>query len=152
MKFHLIKKTLGSTRVMAPSKLRFQLYDSDGNRLTISLEGNVSRDKVLQILDLFEIMGGLSPNPPLKGFEAQQPDATKLERLKAIIKGHFPIGWFSSKEIQLAYEETYKEPIALSTVSTYLQRLSEGGFLMKAGSRAERRYKMAKASQITKKI
>ncbi|MEM3019224.1 MAG: hypothetical protein QXO92_03115 [Candidatus Bathyarchaeia archaeon] len=137
---------------MAPSKLRFQLYDSDGNRLTISLEGNVSRDKVLQILDLFEIMGGLSPNPPLKGFEAQQPDATKLERLKAIIKGHFPIGWFSSKEIQLAYEETYKEPIALSTVSTYLQRLSEGGFLMKAGSRAERRYKMAKASQIMKKI
>ncbi|MBS7608942.1 hypothetical protein KEJ36_01640 [Candidatus Bathyarchaeota archaeon] len=137
---------------MAPSKLRFQLYDSDGNRLTISLEGNVSRDKVLQILDLFEMMGGLSKNHPLERFEGQQPDTTKLERIKGIIKGHFPIGWFSSKEIQLTYEDVFKEPIALSTVSTYLQRLSETGFLMKAGSRAERRYKMAKFSQMMKNV
>jgi hypothetical protein len=136
---------------MAPSKLRFQLYDSDGNRLTISLEGNVSREKVLQILDLLEIMGGLSTSPPSSGFGDKQPDTTKLERIKGMIKEHFSIGWFSSKDLQLAYEEAWKEPIALSTVSTYLQRLSEGGFLMKSGSRTARRYKMVKPPQVMKK-
>ncbi|MCD6444916.1 hypothetical protein CW710_00995 [Candidatus Bathyarchaeota archaeon] len=124
---------------MPKSKLRFEAEDESGVKLTITLEGNLSRDKVLQVLDLVELMGGLSKNAkPTRSLEG----STKLEKIKKLIVERLPMEWFSSRDVQAEYEELYGEPIRLSTVSTYLQRLHSSGFLLRSGSRAMRTYKL----------
>ncbi|RLI29303.1 hypothetical protein DRO58_00055 [Candidatus Bathyarchaeota archaeon] len=124
---------------MPRSKLRFEAEDESGVKLTITLEGNLSREKVLQVLDLVELMGGLSSNSKhVKSFEG----STKLEKIKKLIVERLSVGWFSSRDVQAEYEELYGEPIRLSTVSTYLKRLHNSGFLLRSGSRAMRAYKL----------
>jgi predicted transcriptional regulator len=54
--------------------------------------------------------------------------------------------WFSSREVQSVYEQEFKEPISLSTVATYLSRMTEKGFLMKVGSSRSLKYKLAAGS------
>lgn len=124
---------------MPKSKLRFEAEDESGVKMTITLEGAISREKILQILDLVELMGGLSVSSKhSKTFEG----STKLEKIKKLIIERLPVGWFSSRDVQAEYEELYGEPIRLSTVSTYLQRLHNSGFLLRSGSRAMRTYKL----------
>lgn len=126
---------------MPKSRLKFEAEDESGGKLTITLEGSVSRDKILQILDLIELMGGLSTN---KQTATDDDSSTKLERIKKIIMEKFAVGWFSSRDVQAEYESSYNEQIRLSTVSTYLQRLHSSGFLLRSGSRAMRNYKLNK--------
>ena len=125
---------------MPARKMRIEVFDSEGNKYTISLEGNISREKAIKILDLIELLGGIpSGNPVL----ANSPYKTaKIEKVKAIIERRFPLVWFSSREIQEAYEDEFKEPISLSTVSTYLSRLADRGFLMVSSNSRTKRYRM----------
>lgn len=125
---------------MPARKMRVEVFDSEGNKYTISLEGNISRDKAVKILDLIELLGGIPSNNPVA---TDFPHKTsKIERVKAIIERKFPVTWFSSREIREAYEDEFKEPINLSTVSTYLSRLADRGFLMASSNSRVKRYRM----------
>ncbi|MEM2848885.1 MAG: hypothetical protein QXI36_01255 [Candidatus Bathyarchaeia archaeon] len=128
---------------MPKSKLKFEAEDETGGKLTITLEGAISRNKILQVLDLVELMGGLSNG---KQYNDESESSTKLERIKRIIMDKLAVGWFSSRDVQGEYESVYNEQIRLSTVSTYLQRLHNSGFLLRSGSRAMRNYKLNKMS------
>jgi len=125
---------------MPARKMRIEVFDSEGNKYTISLEGNISREKAVKILDLIELLGGIpSSNPVSAGSSHKMP---KIEKVKAIIEKNFPLTWFSSREVQEAYEDEFKEPINLSTVSTYLSRLTDRGFLMASSNSRVKRYRM----------
>jgi len=125
---------------MPARKMRIEVFDSEGNKYTISLEGNISREKAVKILDLIELLGGIpSSNPVSAGSPHKMP---KIEKVKAIIEKNFPLTWFSSREVQEAYEDEFKEPINLSTVSTYLSRLTDRGFLMASSNSRVKRYRM----------
>jgi len=125
---------------MPARKMRIEVFDGEGNKYTISLEGNISREKAVKILDLIELLGGIPSSNPVS---ANSPfKAAKIEKVKAIIEKKFPLVWFSSKEIQEAYENEFKEPINLSTVSTYLSRLADRGFLIANSNSRVKRYRM----------
>jgi len=69
-----------------------------------------------------------------------------------LVQKHFPIVWFSSKEVQSAYEQEFKEPVSLSTVATYLTRLASKGILTKRGPSNSLKYKLVLGSpQVTLK-
>ncbi len=127
---------------MGSSRFRIQAFDRKGNRFAVSFEGRVSRDKVLQVLDMVELLGGLPSEKAVDLDQAGAEPLTKLERVKSTILDAFATGWFSSKDLQASYEEAYGVPLALSTASTYLQRLAFEGFLLRSGSRAARRYRL----------
>jgi len=127
-------------------KMRIEVFDSEGNKYTISLEGNISREKAIKVLDLVELLGGVPPSNPLLTGSQQKP--TKIEKVKLLVEKCFPLMWFSSKEIQNAYENEFREPISLSTISTYLSRLVDRGFLLVNSSSRTKRYKMI--TEITK--
>jgi hypothetical protein len=59
-----------------------------------------------------------------------------------VIDKDFPTIWFSSREVQLIYEKEFKEPIGLSTVSTYLSRMADRGFLIKNQASGRPKYRM----------
>ena len=131
---------------MPARKMRIEVFDSEGNKYTISLEGNISREKAIKILDLVELLGGIPSSNPILANSSQK--ITKIEKVKMLIEKRFPIIWFSSREVQEAYENEFREPISLSTISTYLSRLADRGFLMVNSNSRTKRYKMV--TEITK--
>ncbi len=131
---------------MPARKMRIEVFDSEGNKYTISLEGNISREKAIKILDLVELLGGIPSSNPILADSSQK--ITKSEKVKMLIEKRFPIIWFSSREVQEAYENEFREPVSLSTISTYLSRLADRGFLMVNSNSRTKRYKMV--TEITK--
>ncbi len=129
---------------MPTRKIRVELFDSDGNRYTIAFEGQITREKAVRLLDLVELLGGVPTNE--NGDTTTVPqniNSTKYNKVQLITKKHYLLTWFTSKEIQYAYEQEYKEPISLSTISTYLSRLANNGMLMKTGSQNSLKYKLS---------
>jgi hypothetical protein len=126
-------------------KMRVELFDSDGNRYTIAFEGQVTRDKALRLLDLVELLGsapGENPNVNV-GTASANKALSRFEKVQMVIQKNFPLIWFSSKDIQSIYEQELKEPVGLSTVSTYLSRMSTKGMLLRTGGSNNLKYKTA---------
>ena len=130
---------------MPARKMRVELFDSEGNRYTIAFEGQVTRDKALRLLDLVELLGGM----PSEGATSSAGNVltgnnlSRFEKVRLVIQKNFPLIWFSSKDIQSVYEQELKEPISLSTVSTYLARMTKRGLLLRAGESSNLKYKVA---------
>ncbi|MCW4045547.1 MAG: hypothetical protein NWE94_08540 [Candidatus Bathyarchaeota archaeon] len=130
---------------MPARKMRVELFDSEGNRYTIAFEGQITRDKAVRLLDLVELLGGMpgeSANPNL-GSAVVGKSSSRFEKVRLVIQKSFPLVWFSSRDVQSAYEQDLKEPISLSTVSTYLARMSNRGLLLRNGEGSSLQYKLA---------
>ena len=115
---------------MPTKKMRVEIFNG-GDRYTITFEGQITRDKALRLLDLVELLGGM----PVVNPETTRPtsEISKIEKVRLAAEKNFPVGWFSSKELQTIYEKQFNEPISLSTASTYLSRLADRGFFIKKG-------------------
>ena len=127
---------------MPTKKMRFEIFNN-GDRYTITFEGQVTRDKALRLLDLVELLGGM----PEVSEESNRSisEMPKIDKVRLVAEKSFPMGWFSSKELQTAYEKQFNEPIPLSTTSTYLSRLADRGFFMKKGASNQLRYRIMTA-------
>jgi len=133
---------------MPARKMRVEISDGNGDRYTITFEGQVTREKALRLLDLVELLGGMPTVNP--GWNGPTSELSKIDKIRLVVEKSFPIGWFSSRDIQSAYEEEFKEPISLSTVSTYLSRMADRGILTKNGVSNRRRYKiMTEVSKVS---
>lgn len=128
---------------MPARKMRVELFDSDGNRYTIAFEGQVTRDKALRLLDLVELLGGAPNEPSTAGSTSSLTNnlLSRFEKVQAVIQKSFPLIWFSSRDIQSVYEQELKEPVSLSTVSTYLSRMASKGMLLRTGGPNNLKYK-----------
>ena len=120
--------------------MRVDVFDDGGNRYSITFEGQVTREKALRLLEIVELLGGMPGTNP----EESKPisELAKLDKVRSLLEKNFPLVWFSSKEVQTLYERELKEPISLSTVSTYLSRLTERGLLFKTSEFNKKRYRM----------
>lgn len=125
---------------MPTRKLRLEVFDSQGNRYTITCEGSVNKEKVLRMLDLVELVGDAGDEN--ERWRRTSPANTKFEKIRTTVEQQFPLEWFSSQDAKKACERTMREHLSLSTVSTYLARLADRGFLMRKGSSNQRRYKI----------
>ncbi|MDJ0269024.1 MAG: hypothetical protein NXY59_00445 [Aigarchaeota archaeon] len=102
-------------------RIKLEMVNEEGERLTLIFEGRMSREKLLQLADFMELYGGESG--------ARQRPSNKLSRLIAVIEKHFPFTGFTTRDVMEAYRLEYREPITLSTASTYLSRLADRGYL-----------------------
>jgi hypothetical protein len=129
---------------MPARKIRVELFDGEGNRYTLGFEGQVTRDKALRLIEIVELLGGAPSEGSTVATGSSLPDRvlSRFEKVQAVIQKGFPLVWFSSRDIQLAYEQELKEPISLSTVSTYLSRMTSKGMLLRTGGPNSLKYKM----------
>jgi hypothetical protein len=125
---------------MPARKMKVDVFDTSGNRYSITFEGQVTRDKALRILEIVELLGGMPGGKPTETKSVSE--LAKQDKVRFLVERNFPLVWFSSKEAQILYERELKEPISLSTVSTYLSRLAERGFLLKTNMASKKRYRM----------
>lgn len=134
---------------MPARKMRVELFDNEGNRYTVAFEGQVTRDKALRLLDLVELLGGMPGENQPTSTTVSTPvvgKVSRFEKVRSVVQKSFPIVWFSSKDVQSVYEQDLKEPVSLSTVSTYLARMANKGFLLRSGSSNNLKYKVATTS------
>ena len=110
---------------MRPRRLKVEFYDAEGVRHSIAIDGPVTREKVEKMLDLVELMGGTSRASPMAPGSSQR----KFDRLTSMIISQLKDRSFSSTSVKRAFESSFREKIPLSTVSTYLARLSDRGVL-----------------------
>lgn len=127
---------------MANKRIRIDMEDSDGAKYDIKLEGNVTREKILKIFELMDLMN-----------IEQESDSQTLDTIGAkiwnIIDKYFPMGKFTSTEILEKFEDEYNEPIKLSIVSTYLARFNTKGRIERTRKGREWTYQTIKISQKT---
>jgi hypothetical protein len=125
---------------MAKKRIRIDLEDSDGAKYNFNIEGNITRDKVLKI---FEMMNLLNIE--------DQDEAPQLDSVGAkiwhIINKYFPMGKFTSTEILEKFEDEYNEPIKLSIISTYLARFNTKGRIDRLRNGREWVYQITKVAQ-----
>ncbi len=137
---------------MPAKKMRVELFDNEGNRYTIAFEGQITRDKAVRLMDLVELLGGMSDEkaPQSVGQSTITTSSSRTERVRSLVQRSFPLIWFSSKDVQTAYEQEFKEPVTLSTVSTYLSRMASKGWLARSGNGNNLKYRLAPNVPLTK--
>ncbi len=125
---------------MAKKRIRIDMEDSDGARYDIKIEGNVTRDKVLKIFEMMDLMN----------IEEEQ-ETTNMDSVGSkiwhVVDKFFPIGKFTSTNILEKYEDEFNEPVKLSVISTYLSRFSSKGRIDRVRTGREWTYQTIKIAQ-----
>ena len=128
---------------MAKKRIRIDMEDSDGARYDIKLEGNVTKDKILKIFEMMDLMN----------IEEEQ-EATNMDSVGSkiwnIIDKFFPMAKFTSTNILEKYEDEYNEPVKLSIISTYLSRFATKGRVNRTRTGREWTYQIIKIVQNNK--
>ncbi len=125
---------------MAKKRIRIDMEDSDGARYDIKLEGNVTKDKILKIFEMMDLMN----------IEEEQ-EPTNMDSVGSkiwnIVDKFFPMGKFTSTNILEKYEDEYNEPVKLSIISTYLSRFATKGRVNRTRTGREWTYQTIKITQ-----
>ncbi len=120
--------------------MRIDMEDADGARYDIKLEGNVTREKVLKIFEMMDLMN----------IEEEQ-EATNMDSVGSkiwhIVDKFFPMGKFTSTTILEKYEDEFNEPVKLSVISTYLSRFASKGRIDRVRTGREWTYQAIKIGQ-----
>ena len=125
---------------MAKKRIRIDMEDSDGARYDIKLEGNVTKDKILKIFEMMDLMNIE---------EEQEPTNMNSvgSKIWNIVDKFFPMGKFTSTNILEKYEDEYNEPVKLSIISTYLSRFATKGRVNRTRTGREWTYQTIKIAQ-----
>ena len=125
---------------MAKKRIRIDMEDSDGARYDIKLEGNVTKDKILKIFEMMDLMNIEEEEIP-----------TNMDSIGSkiwnIVDKFFPMGKFTSTNILEKYEDEYNEPVKLSIISTYLSRFATKGRVNRTRTGREWTYQSIKIAQ-----
>jgi hypothetical protein len=133
---------------MSSGKKRFkiELEDAEGSKYNVSLEGNISKEKILKIVEFMDLINiesnGNNENEIYKSNRAAP--ASVGDKIWSLVESKFPYGGFTSTDILELYEDQYNEPIKLSIISTYLSRYAERGRLIRTRQGKEWVYKMTR--------
>lgn len=126
---------------MAKKRIRIDMEDADGARYDIKLEGNVTREKVLKIFEMMDLMN----------IEEEEQKTMNMDSIGSkiwhIVDKFFPMGKFTSTNILEKYEDEYNEPVKLSIISTYLSRFSTKGKIDRMRTGREWTYQPIKLNQ-----
>src|SRR2546425_3855143 len=138
-------KVLTRLITMTKKKIRIDLEDADGAKYNLSLEGNVTRNKMLKIFELMDLIN-----------IEEQEESSQLDSIGSkiwyIVDRNFPMGKFTSSQILEKYEDEYGEPIKLSIVSTYLARFATKGKIVRERQGREWAYQIIKLAQKQPKL
>jgi hypothetical protein len=106
--------------------VKIEFEGKDGERYTIKLEGKISKEKVLKMMDMYELLTHQND-------EADDIDlASAFGKVQSLIKNDFALRQFSSDEVQELFEDRFQQPISLAAVGVYLLRLVDQGVLRRS--------------------
>ena len=127
------------------------MEDSEGAKYKFDIEGNVTREKVLKLFELMDIMN-------LEDDQKTPELETLGGKIWYIIENYFPAGKFTSTAVLEKYEDEYnepdavyhqrkKQPIKLSVISTYLARFYSQNKIVRTRTGREWSYQVTRLIQ-----
>ncbi len=137
-------------------KIKIELEDDDGGKYNLSLEGNLSKDKIQKVLQLVESLNiskeefntlnksnHILNNVIPKDIDKNNHSLNSIEsRIWALIENNFAFSSFTSSDVVESYESLYQEQLQLSLISTYLSRYTDKNKLMRSKRGKEWIYKL----------
>ncbi len=123
-------------------KIKIEFEDAEGSKYNLSLDGDISKNKILKV---YELMESLNTQVPLEsdnngkerrglaqGYIRPGDNLVSVgSKIWFIIENKFPSSTFTSSDIQDMYEEEYKESMRLDAIATYLSRYANRGKLVR---------------------
>ncbi len=116
-------------------RLRVEFCDENGEQVTVAISGQHAKDRLLQIINLFE-------NSESLNHQEDNVTMTSMQKIIEMIRTKVNAVWFTGKDLSLLYGEKYHETIKPSTISTYLSRLYTNGYLERKGNRSCWQYRL----------
>ena len=140
---------------LGKKKIKIEVEDAEGDKYNLSLEGNMSKEKVMKVMELMEaINNGKSEPTEFNNYHTSNQAQENLNSLSSkiwrIVEGKFPFTSFTSTDILDMYTEEYNEPIKLDVIATYLSRYHKKGKLLRSKGGKEWIYKLYKQSGLTR--
>ena len=124
---------------MNQKRIRIDVQDKDGAKYDFKIEGNVTKEKVLKIFELMDL---------INIEEEQAPNLDSVGgKIWNVTENSFPTGRFTSSEVLEKYEDEYNEPIKLSVVSTYLARFASRNRIERTRTGREWSYQIIRIAQ-----
>jgi hypothetical protein len=124
---------------MNQKRIRIDVQDKDGAKYDFKIEGNVTKEKVLKIFELMDL---------INIEEDQAPNLDSVGgKIWNVTENSFPTGRFTSSEVLEKYEDEYNEPIKLSVVSTYLARFASRNRIERTRTGREWSYQIIRIAQ-----
>jgi predicted transcriptional regulator len=115
-------------------KIRIEFEDAEGSRYNLSLDGDISKNKILKVYELMESLNA----PNSSSFVENSAENTMGvgqanvrsrgslmsvgSKIWYVVESKFPTSTFTSSDVQEMYEEEYKESVRLDAIATYLSR------------------------------
>jgi oligoendopeptidase F len=140
---------------LGKKKIKIELEDEEGDKYNLSLEGNMSKEKVIKVMELMEAInnGKSEPSEYNNNYHASNQVQENLNSLSSkiwrIVESKFPFTSFTSTDILEMYADEYNEPIKLDVVATYLSRYHKKRKLLRSKGGKEWIYKLDKQSGLT---
>jgi hypothetical protein len=137
-------------------RIKIELEDAEGGKYNLSLEGNLSKDKIQKVLQLVESLN-VSKNDSDNNIQIPVEQNNSLQKydlglntssnsigskIWALIENNFAYSSFTSSNVAESYEESYGEQLQLSLISTYLSRYFEKQKLVRSKRGKEWIYKL----------
>ena len=137
-------------------RIKIELEDAEGGKYNLSLEGNLSNDKIQKVLQLVESLNiskddldnniqiPMEQNKSLQKYDLglHQSNNSIGSKIWALIENNFAFSSFTSSNVAESYEESYGEQLQLSLISTYLSRYFEKQKLVRSKRGKEWIYKL----------
>ncbi len=137
-------------------RIKIELEDAEGGKYNLSLEGNLSKDKIQKVLQLVESLNiskddldnniqiPMEQNNSLQKYDLglNQSNNSIGSKIWALIENNFAFSSFTSSNVAESYEESYGEQLQLSLISTYLSRYFEKQKLVRSKRGKEWIYKL----------
>ena len=124
---------------MKQKRIRIDVQDKDGAKYDFKIEGNVTKEKVLKIFELMDL---------INIEEDQVPNLDSVGgKIWNVIESSFPAGRFTSSEVLEKYEDEYNKPIKLSVISTYLARFASRNRIERTRTGREWSYQLIRIAQ-----
>ena len=127
-------------------KIKIELEDDTGGKYNLSLEGNFSKEKILQIIELMELVRSDSVDKITNLSKENNSILSVDSKIWNIIEQSFYYNTFTSSDIVNIYNKKYNETIKLSIISTYLARYCAKGKLNRTKRLREYVYNLVRNS------
>ena len=121
------------------------MEDDEGGKYNLSLEGNFSKEKILQVIELMELVRSDSTDGITNSSQENNRILSVDSKIWNIIEQSFYYNTFTSSDIVNIYNKKY-ETIKLSIISTYLARYVTKGKLKRTKRLREYIYDLIRTS------
>ncbi len=109
--------------------IRIMVRDAGDNETIVEVKGGVTKEKLEYLINNLRAIVSMSSDVMVSREKEDEVMETSYGKIKNIIRIYFKDGYFTSPQVKEVYEEMYDEEMKISTISTYLARLHDEGYL-----------------------